>query len=357
MDLLLIKKDLETFDDKDLNILSKYYNISNRNKNNLLWLIALEIFSRYKFSKMSSFGKDFLKKIQHSNFRDNLEVVFNLYLVLRGGRRAYLFESANFDSLKEAFDVLRQIKDIFPELKTTLEDKASNRYFIYKDSELEQKLISVRDDPEFDYDVWLGAILEFDCPGDLWRNRDKIRHVIHYNINDVEFYVEICVDSPKLSKLNRWKPLAEEIDYKLTGDIEELIPDNYWYSLIENKNYDELRRHNTELFNWLEGSGWKPLGKLLESNDIDVVYNYILIGLYLIKYGVLDILYPLSVDQANILEKEEEDLLKDAETTPENYMLRLIHNTSIKDIASPEQFEIIEQRIKDAMENYVLNKQ
>lgn len=284
----------------------------------------------------ASFGE----KITETSFKNNLDIVFNLYLVLRGGRRAYLFESADFDSLERAFDMIAEIKSTFPELKISLENEKANRYLVYKDAQIEKELVENSGD-----DVWLGKVLGFDCPGDIWRNRDEIRYGVHYYVNSMSFYSEICVKPPpELTKRDIWRPFAEELGYTLTGEIVEILPDIYWYTLVENKNLDELQQKKGEFAGWLDGYGFASFAELVQNNDsIETIYDYLIVAIHLLKYEVFDILYPLTIDQAKTLDKQERALLRDPTTTPENYVQRLM-DIAVKDIATAGEFAIIHDK-------------
>ena len=43
--LLLAKEDLETFDSKDISLLSRYFNINASGENDRYWLLILNIYS------------------------------------------------------------------------------------------------------------------------------------------------------------------------------------------------------------------------------------------------------------------------------------------------------------------------
>lgn len=344
--ILFAKQHLSSFSSTDIQLMAEYYELGDftGNRNDLLWLLTLKLHDGLYRASMhptkvlyntQNTGIEYRKKLLQTSFKNNLDIIFNLYLVLRGGRRAYLFESANIGSLRQALDIIAEIKSTFPELKITLENTEANRYLIYKDEQLEKDIIENSGD-----DNWLGKVLGFDCPGDFM-NRNMIRYGVDYYVNGENFYAEVCTNPPKLSKLDIWRPFATELEYNLTGEITEIVSDAYWFSIIDDQDFDKIRQKKPALIEWLEGYGHGAVSKLLQdSDDIESIHGYLLASIHLIKYKIFYILYPLTVDQANIFEKQDYDLLRDPTTTPQNYIRRLI-DTAVKDIATAEELKII----------------
>jgi len=234
MNILLIKNDLETFSTSELSTLYSFFHIPDEKWNDKLWLLALEISKNIskKIAKMSPNkpifppNPNFFKKFNGTLF-DKIppklyyECLFNLYLVGRGARKAFLFESSQYSSNKEAKDIRKIIRQKLPEIKETEEDKAAQRYFYSNPN------IIIPDDLS---DEIIGQLLEFNCSPTAMYNQDKlstktINYILITPNGDFSFYTEVCYIDKIIdeSKTIIFQKIAKELGF----NVKLIITFNY----------------------------------------------------------------------------------------------------------------------------------
>ena len=216
--------------------------------------------------KMEENDESFMDKIKHTRFfeKNALEVMFNLYLVLRGERPAWFFEIKNTED--ELF--LKEIMAIFnDEIEDTPINSTATGILIHLKT---TKIPTPPNDASL-WHVWLGKVLGFFCPHDIRESYIlENRYVINYYINGQQFYAEVCTenlakesnmfDESKLRQ-KRWQDIATDLSncetniddatlngdcklkYNVTMDIKISYSRMYWYNIITSKNFEEIMSH------------------------------------------------------------------------------------------------------------------
>lgn len=246
-------------------------------------------------------GRSYIDKIKNTNFfmKNDLEIIFNLYLVLRSGRPAWLFEMKNTESQLYLSEILEIFND---EIDFTPIDSKNFGVLIH----LRTKKIPIPPNDQSLWYVWLGKVLGFFCPHDI-RESSKIhnRHVISYSINDQQFYAEVCTDDlAKIANIETqvvhrqkmWQTLANEMSegdddltYNITSNVYITHSLMHWYDTIAQKNFTEVQQHKND-FNILMTNSMLPLPYLREigligetsenfMSNIEKYYNWILMAI------------------------------------------------------------------------------
>ena len=260
--------------------------------------------------KMDESDETFIDKIKHTRFfeKNALEVVFNLYLVIRGERPAWFFEIKNEEDklfLNEFLDIFGDIIDETPVNST------STGSLIH----LKTTKIPMPPDDASLWHIWLGKVLGFFCPHDIRESSIlENRYVINYYINGQQFYAEVCTDSLEKQgnviekagiRLKQWQGIANDLNncneeceskYNVTMDIKMAYSRMYWYDTITSRKFDEIVKHRHD-FNVLMMNSFLPfrfvadLGfinfkdrskeKTLETfkENLNKYYNWILISI------------------------------------------------------------------------------
>lgn len=247
-------------------------------------------------------GRAFYEKIKNTGFynKNRLEVLFNLYLVLRGGRPAWLLEIYNNES--EHF--LQEIISLFNEyIDSTLLSSGSLHTLIYQ----KNKSLPEPPDQHEEWSVWLGNILGFFCPHDItdsYLMHD--RYSIQYFINGQQFYAEICrknmitkedIVKKVKNRLQYWQVFANELSinnlrFDVTCKIKTNISVKSWYQLIKERNFKKILKYTSDLESLMYDSMLPDslIEKIFDFDEkpsrtqLDEYYNWILMGILMIMH-------------------------------------------------------------------------
>ena len=201
---------------------------------------------------------DFINRAQGTIFENELEIIFNLFLVSQGARRSYLFEASNHSQF-DTFMLLDEIKQTYPEFKYLVETQINyipHRVFFFINDLLPFKKGEAHDD-------WLARNLGFNCIG--IPSQDAIKYSLHYYLSngkdEISFYSEVCpsLDSIK-SKKEIFEPLANSIGYNLIEKILSQKPISIWLKAVSNMgefdgNINWLTDNASDFVEELIGSG------------------------------------------------------------------------------------------------------
>jgi len=249
-------------------------------------------------------NQQFISRADGTIIENDLELLINLYLVLLGGRLAYLFEPGKYSTTDDVNTVMETISQKYPEFRKTDEGNKF-RYFYHINDLPTQSSGESHDD-------WVGKILGFDCPGDI-RHNTKISYSVNYNINNiVNLYTEICVhvNKEKINdKLKLWNNIVETLgNYKIHVNITKNFPDAMYIEAFLNKDVDFLEKH--QFSDWLIGYGHTSIGnRITDLSKLTKLYPYILVYVLMIKFDPLKENYPLSSDMDSKLEQLDDKIL------------------------------------------------
>lgn len=278
---------------------------------------------------------EFVKRSKGYLLESKIEILANLFLVKNGGRKAYLFESANFGI--QARDLLQDIDIVYPEFKRTLENFVAKRYLFHT------KPIPARKFGE-DYDIWLGKVLGFDCPGDLIYKDTEITYGINYYItngdNRVQIFAQICRENIGLSKLDFWNSIFANSSWTVKGKVKSLIPNIVFQKKVEGKDVSWIKENQTKFFMWLNGNGLEFVTETIVENGIeksfDLFYDYILIEILAEKFHLFDTLYPLTENEFGAFDELRKTLwkkfLNETPSKPITYLKTILNDELVKSI-------------------------
>ena len=296
----------------------------------------------YKDENENEIGELFLKEIRNTSFfkYNVIDVIVNLYFVLREARPAWLFEAQT----KEKQDMLKEINNLFGNYLQFTNTSSQNNILIYhKGKEIEPE---IHDDDK--WDIWLGNVLGFFCPHNVHKSSmDTKRYNITYLANGVGFYAEMCTKKTReLSldidkRLKKWESIGQEIGYQITVTISKQLPFNYWYNLIVNKNinysYNKLLNKKYEFISFIRGYGLFP-DKFLRDlgftnktvpdedfvNKLKKYYNWFVMGFVAEKHDSFKILRTFhGNDDTYDIEEEMENAYMESDQSPEEYITLL----------------------------------
>lgn len=239
-------------------------------------------------------------------------ILFNLYLVYRGARLAFLFESSNLSSLNVANQVRTVIKTNFPVFQETLDptNPTVQRYF-YHINPLPVKQ-STQDD-----DDWVGQILEFSCPGDLNVDTDKVRKTINYQLIlpteiGYSFWTEICAPKENLNALEqeikireeKFNQIAQELGFKVMAVVTDTIPDSYYFDRLLKKDWNFFEQHQEDFLEYPVYNTYPSFADHIREmgvmNFIKEYYPYALFITFIYMDDPLGkYIYPITSDQSN----------------------------------------------------------
>lgn len=232
---------------------------------------------------------------KYHNISNDLGELFNIYLVLNGGRKAYLSEYVN---IKE----LLTIKDQFSK-KLYFTPDPYGRTYIHRD-----KLPS----GNLDDDIWVAQILGFDCLGipDL---EDSINYIITYKINDSEFIAFICDNPDKIVNKTKYFQKFAGSQFKITLEIKKFIPMKHFAQAILDKNINFLEENKREFYDiFLENCKATIMFNFTENIEelFKICYEWLLwFAIQTLTYNPLEILEPLTLEEYELYQNELNKLL------------------------------------------------
>jgi len=289
---------------------------------------------------------------------NELEILGNLFLVKNGGRNAFLFESSNFGN--KAKILLKEIKIVYPEFKRVLEDLIAKRYLFFLG------FIQSRQFGE-EYEVWLGKVLGFDCPGDLVYNNLEITYAITYSLtNGIEksqIFAQICRKNVGLSKLSFWNSFFENSKWKIKGKVKQIIPNALFRNKVEIKDIEWINKYRSEFLIWLNGNGLEFITEtILKKGIIESFasfYDYILIEILADKNQLFSILYPLTFEEDQEFIKVRTYIwnkyLKEKDSKPISYLQEILNDNVVQSIIKRKKisFELITNKLEQTTSEFI----
>lgn len=222
----------------------------------------------------------------------NLSELFNIYLVLSGGRLAYLSEIVNTNEL-----II--IKRLFPNLKYI--DDGNGRTFIYRNK---LPLGDLNDD------IWIAKVLGFDCLG--IPNMKNITYNVDYTINDNSFLTFICDNPSKIkNKISYFQQYAGS-EFKIDRIIEKIIPDDWIPKAILEKNIEFLNNHKIEFCRFLYNHNAYIICE--STTNINKIFNkcydwLVWFALCELELNPIEIFIPLSIKEGKLYQQELNKLI------------------------------------------------
>ena len=304
---------------------------------------------------------EFFNRSKGTILENNFNVLFNLYLVLHKQRPAFLFETANFNSIEDAENAMKIIEKKYTEFKKTIEDDGNSnvpRYFYHIENLPDKKNIS--------HTTWVGKALGFKCPGDII-TIDRYNN-IYYSITYIlvtptdryEIYTELCEDKQNIStlylkSLEQMKQIANKLNYDIELRIKKNIPKKLFLQNVKDKNIKWLEDNRNDFIDFLD-INVEMMEDIIDWNTItikellDKYYRYILFYSFIsANEDPFDILYPLSIKENNSLIKLRKNLFQESvknNTEPSDIEIKTLNSNIIQ--------KILEK--KNINENEILNK-
>ena len=191
--------------------------------------------------------ENFKNRLNGTPLENNIEIIYNLYLVKKNIRKAFLLELSQ-DDYEGIENIDYIIKESYPEFEYTIElviDEKAHRILIHnpelsqEDLPRENNMINA----EAHNDELIATLLDFDCKG--IPDRSNMSYTLHIKINDKGVIASICDDQNKfnIEKLTNYSKAAEELGYSFSYNIDRNMPDVYvidkliHYIQTNNKNH------------------------------------------------------------------------------------------------------------------------
>ena len=262
-------------------------------------------------------AEDFKNRLNGTPLENNIEVIYNLYLVKKNIRKAFLLELSQED-FREIKNVDIIIKQSYPEFEYTIEtllQEKAHRIFIHnpelsqEDLPRENGLIKVNDD------ILVATLLDFDCKG--IPDNSNISYTLHIKINGKGVIASICDHQDKfnMEKLTNYEKAAEELGYSFSYNINRNMPDVYiidkLIAYIQTNNKSHLQElSDSDILNLFENAFLRVLvEEEIGLNEEIVNFDFIDKNKYLItfillmeKFEVFHYLYPLTNEQVEIID-------------------------------------------------------
>jgi hypothetical protein len=248
--------------------------------------------------------KDATKTLKYYLDKD-LDTIFNLELVKDGARDAYLLE---YNDTIEHSDLLKLIKQKYPELKHTTEhvvnDKPFRTFIHFK------KLSPIRKGE--DEDMWVGRMLGFECLG--VPSKDIIGYGVHITVNDQSTYAEICstellANKSRKNKIKLFKKTADRLNLELSSYIKTIIPYKMYLNAILH-DHKWLIEHKDDFFGHLWGCALNHINNTTIEELLENYYDWLLFTTLRNHFNPVAVFYPLGSDSKK-LENIEIKIFKD----------------------------------------------
>lgn len=266
-----------------------------------------------------SASNDFINRANGTVIEGKLDILFNLLLVKKNARLAYLLEVSNFPMI-DSEELIKIIKTKYPEFIYTIEHEIGgnpHRIFIHINS-----LIPKGD---MEHDIWVAKNLGFSCLG--IPDENNIRYSVHYTINNKVFYAEICPTKELIiNKIPLFKPVAKELDWTLNETIEKIFPRDIWLKkLIIDVDYDWLLANANNFVEFLLGFGFSYIQEIIKDfkTNHDGIEYLLKDKFNLLLFTTIrsqrdrdpfSIFWPLSVEMSQYFEEiEKEQFIKENE--------------------------------------------
>lgn len=200
---------------------------------------------------MSSESNNFINRANSTIIEGKLDILFNLLLVKKNVRLAYLLEVSGFPIIESTI-LIDTIKDKYPEFTYTIEHEIGDiihRMFIHI------KPLILKGNME--YEIWVARNLGFNCLG--IPDENNIRYSLNYTINNISFYTEMCpIRVDIVSKKKLFIPVANELGIILKENITRILPRDIWLKALLNKeeyNHEWLLENADEFIDFLLSFG------------------------------------------------------------------------------------------------------
>jgi len=256
---------------------------------------------------MSSESNKFINRANKTIIEGKLDILFNLLLVRKGARLAYLLEVANFPMINSTI-LIDTIKRIYPEFTYTTEYKIGDiihRMFIHI------KLLVPKGDMK--HDVWVARNLEFNCLG--IPDESNIRYSLKYTINNINFYTEICPTQESIvSKILLFEPVANDLGWTLKEIINRILPRDIWFKALL-YNHEWLLENADEFIDFLLGFGLSYIKLIIGNRTSKDGIQYLLQNQYKLlllttlrsQKDPFGFFWPVTIDISKIFEEIENE--------------------------------------------------
>jgi hypothetical protein len=254
--------------------------------------------------------EDFKNRLNGTPLENYIEIIYNLYLVKKQIRKAFLLELSNIDYIGiENVDII--IKTSYPEFEYTNElliEGKPHRILIHNpnlsqtDLPREDRLIQVEND------LLIATLLDFDCKG--IPDDSNISYTLHINVNDKSVISYICDEQDKfnIEKITNYSKAAEELGYSFNYNIDTNLPPIYvidkLITYMQTDDESNLHELHDDILNIVDNAFLRVLleDMRIDKNTLDLDFikeNKYLVSFifYMEKFEVFHILYPLTVEQ------------------------------------------------------------
>ena len=243
--------------------------------------------------------------IEINNFLLDYKHDFNIHLILIGARNAYLFEKNDYASLLDANMTLLQMKINYPQLIFTPDPLCpKNHTFIH-----------IKELPELKSHTDIGKLLDYTCPSDDF-HKHGLRYIIRYCSNNVNVFTEFSHHMNKIisdnitEKIMKWNLLIKKPYHEITFHIDK-VDDYLNRNEIKNRNDDYITTNWNDYSQEMDDYGLIFFSKYLQQIKPKTIvfdeqtYKFLDFMYYFNINIPYTILFPLSVDHQNIIEKGE----------------------------------------------------
>ena len=260
--------------------------------------------------------ENFKNRLNGTPLENDVELIYNLYLVKKNIRKAFLFELTDFKGIQ---NVDKIIKESYPEFEYTTElviEEKAHRILIHnpklsqEDLPRENNMIN----PKAHNDELIATLLDFDCKG--IPDTSNMSYTLHIKINDKSVIASICDDQNKfnIEKLMNYSKAAEELGYSFSYNIDRYMPDVYvidkFISYMQTNDKSHLKElSDMDILNILDNAFFSVLVKDEIGIDKEILNldfieenKYLVAFILLIeKFEVFNLLYPLNNEQYEVI--------------------------------------------------------
>ena len=260
---------------------------------------------------------DFINRSSGTILETEYELLVNLFLVKKGGRKVCLVECCGL-SLKNGSigykGYFELIKKTYPEFVYKVNDYGYN-FQEQNDLYYATFFVSLSEIPKYqseieNYEKYLGKVLGFNEHG--IPDPKKIRYSLGYSViieeqSKYEFYCEIVSSKSIInSKREKFNDILKELDWRVEEDIEELLPFNIWIeSVIKRGEYDGnknwLYENEVKFKEELCGYGWTLFDNLSLEVIMEKYYRWLLFIVLACEIDPFEILYPIHSEESEFL--------------------------------------------------------
>lgn len=252
----------------------------------------------------------------NSNYSSHKEILVNIYMVYKKGRKATLLEPINlYNDIKNKKTVTHIIKELLVlinELKLNhLEDKYKR--ILISSENIESKKIND--------DRYIGQMLGFYCKGHNYSNyeKDRISASIYID-NGINVYTEVCEKDKLSSNYKNFKQYIRKLsqiyekykisNYKVNYYIDLIYSPRTLVNKLKNKDFNFVKTNKNQYTNYIYnkfGTSGSYTGELLQNGKY---INYIPVLLFLYKTTLFDKIFPeYNGSNGRVIDKISQKLL------------------------------------------------